>query len=100
MRVVNLSEKVSAYYYDDMTEEWELKTKSIADVLWDTIDENVDDISFDAESVIRCCDCRWYDSTPLEKDSFNNSKCKSSYCTLLQQNFAPNFYCADGEKRR
>lgn len=51
MRVVDLSQKVTAQYYDEEFSEWSVRSKTIADVLWDTIDENVDDISFDAVPV-------------------------------------------------
>ena len=51
MRVVSLNQMVTAQYYDEEFSEWNVRSRPIVDVLWDTIEENVDEISFEAEPV-------------------------------------------------
>ena len=61
---VDLSENVSATFYDQEHEEWTQKAVTIADVLDSVCDEYtilpyVQPIE-DAVPVIRCKDCKWY----------------------------------------
>lgn len=50
--------------------------------------------------LVRCRDCKWYEIYQLKKDGTDDRRYKPSYCTLLRHSFKPDWYCADGERRR
>ena len=50
--------------------------------------------------LVRCRDCRWYEIYQLKQDGTDDRRYNPSYCTLFRHRFKPDWYCADGERRR
>lgn len=54
----------------------------------------------DAIEVVRCKDCKWYEIYQLKKDGTDDLRYKPSYCVNLAFHASPDWFCADGERRR
>lgn len=64
-RYVDLSEKVTATYYDEQYEEWTQQTVTVADVLDSVCDDYTVLVLPSAQpEIIRCKDCVYWDSLP------------------------------------
>lgn len=55
----------------------------------------------DAVEVVRCKDCKWFESAQLKRDGTDDKRYKPSVC--VKGTFAKvrkaDWYCADGERR-
>lgn len=52
------------------------------------------------QELVRCKDCKWYEIYQLKKDGTDDRRYKPSYCVNLAFHAQPDWYCADGERRR
>lgn len=83
---VDLDQKVNAQYYDEMTEEWDLKTTTIGHILDSVCDDYK--VAVDAVEVVRCKDCKH--SFPTRSEIF-------VCCKRTWKNFEKDFFCKYGE---
>lgn len=103
MRLIDADKLVTIQVYDDMTEEYGTKKVTIADAIDEWSDEGCPE-TIDAELVIRCKDCRWFDKK-TEHSSYGY--CHAMKHAYLSKNWEisiyrtqkEDFYCADGEKK-
>ena len=55
----------------------------------------------DAEPVVRCKDCKWYEIEQLKRDGTDDKRYKPSVCVIgaYAEPRKADWYCADGERR-
>lgn len=52
------------------------------------------------QELVRCRDCMWYEIYQLKKDGTDDRRYKPSYCVNLSDWTRPDWFCADGERKR
>ena len=55
----------------------------------------------DAEPVVRCKDCKWYEIEQLKRDGTDDKRYKPSVCVIgkYAKPRKEDWYCADGERK-
>lgn len=67
----------------------------------DDMKEVLESREVDAEPVVRCKDCRFYEISELKKDYTEDKRCKPSVCVkgYYAKPRKGSWYCADGVRR-
>lgn len=53
----------------------------------------------DKVHVVRCKDCKWYETYQLKKDGTDDNRYNPSYCANLSFRTMPNWFCGDAVRR-
>ena len=96
---VDLEQKVEAQFYDEMCEEFSIKTETIGHIL-DSVCDNYE--IADVVEVVRCKDCKYWGSA-LAPDDLARAKTEQNndiVCDMwMSDGFTPNDYCSFAERR-